>query len=158
MEAKKNVDDGLPDTILPVQLLERTEPDGPVRRMQNLMLAILEDGIRCLTVGDGGGSVHARLEARRAESWIRSRDRSWPFSFDNVCIALSFDPAWLRERILNSSAMQRAELRSHPRHRVNHLDARIAPRRERRRRREARRQTEATPPALETGAPPADRR
>ena len=158
MEAKKNVDDGLPDTILPVQLLERTEPDGPVRRMQNLMLAILEDGIRCLTVTDGGSSVHARLEARRAESWIRSRDRSWPFSFDNVCIALSFDPSWLREKILDSSTMQHSELRSHPRHRVNHLDARIAPRRERRRRREARRQTEATPATLEAAAPPAVRR
>jgi hypothetical protein len=133
---KKRTNDGLPDVVLPVQMLEPFDPDDPSRRVRNLMLAILEDGIRCLMLTEG--SMHARLESRRAELWIRSRDLSWPFSFDNVCLALSFDPSWVRERIFESTALQRTELRRSPGHRVNQLDARVAPPRDRRRRRRRR--------------------
>ncbi|MCI0347479.1 MAG: hypothetical protein L0221_18905, partial [Chloroflexi bacterium] len=46
--------------------------------------------------------------AREAETWIRSTDLDWPFSFENVCAMLDLDAGRLRTALLQTSR--------HPRH------------------------------------------
>jgi hypothetical protein len=57
---------------------------GDISGVRALMLAVLEDAVRCYLESD-------REVADEAELWTRSRLRSWPFAFDVVCEALSLD-------------------------------------------------------------------
>lgn len=44
----------------------------------------------------GYGSPTNRRRLRAAAAYVARRDREWPFSFDNLCDALSLDPGRLR--------------------------------------------------------------
>jgi hypothetical protein len=63
-----------------------------------LMLAVLEDGIRCYQEHLHSPRVRARLLARQSERWIRSEDWEWPYSFNNICDSLSIEPETLRRK------------------------------------------------------------
>jgi hypothetical protein len=52
------------------------------------MAAVLKDAI-----------VAVRYNSRRAEQWVRAEDWDWPYSFNNICLALNLDPRRLREAI-----------------------------------------------------------
>ncbi|MEA2627111.1 MAG: hypothetical protein QOD06_3156 [Candidatus Binatota bacterium] len=90
-------------TILPAQVARRSRhlASGSFR----LMTAVLEDAVGCF--------CHAVDGARRARdweeaaSWIYSEDRSWPFSFLQVCEALDLDATWVRKRIAASRERER---------------------------------------------------
>ena len=56
-----------------------------------LMAAVLKEAI-----------VAARYRSRKAEQWIRDEDWAYPFSFNNICQALSVDPERLRDKIFSS--------------------------------------------------------
>lgn len=58
-----------------------------------LMVAVLKDAI-----------LAARYNSRQAERWIRSEDWEWPFSFNNICVALNFDRQQLRDAIFRARA------------------------------------------------------
>ncbi|MFM8412253.1 MAG: hypothetical protein ACKOCT_18480, partial [Alphaproteobacteria bacterium] len=74
-----------PDVVTP----EQFHGPGPMAAIsageRSLMLAVLEDGIRCFQEFSRDPRLRPRRLARQAESWIESRDMSWPFSFENVC-------------------------------------------------------------------------
>jgi hypothetical protein len=40
-----------------------------------------------------------------AEEWIMNLDRSYPFSFENVCEALGYDPGYMRQGLLRWKQM-----------------------------------------------------
>ena len=72
-----------------------------------LMLAVLEDAIRCYLGGK-------RLLAAEAECWINSRRRQSPFTFVVVCEALGLDPDSVRDalkRLKDSNVSHRKLLR-----------------------------------------------
>jgi len=92
----------LPDQYLPAA---STRLALPQRR---LMMAVLQT-----VIDDVHGSAHRRAaghegpadrrEVERARAYISSTDRSWPFSFENVCEAIGIDSGSLRralERLL----------------------------------------------------------
>lgn len=54
-----------------------------------LMLAVLEDGIRCYL------SPIASVQYE-ADHWMRARRQNWPFSFTSVCQVLGLDPSAVR--------------------------------------------------------------
>jgi hypothetical protein len=89
-----------PDTLLPSQyfaILRRKGAHEPERR---LVVAVLEDAVDCFQK-----HIHARDDKARqlfldAEEWICSQDRSWPFSFENVCDLLQINPAYLRRGLI----------------------------------------------------------
>ena len=56
-----------------------------------LMAAVLRDAI-----------VAARWNSRRAERWIRDEDWEWPFSFNNICLALDLNRDRLRGTIFRA--------------------------------------------------------
>src|SRR5262245_48088633 len=64
-----------------------------------LMRAVLLDAIECLT-GNVSRSRARAQHAAEARAWVETRDREWPFSFDNICSVLDFDAERVRKRLL----------------------------------------------------------
>ena len=78
-----------------------SQPTG----IKALMLAVLEDGIRCFL----GRDKQARVEA---EAWIHTQRKNWPFSFITVCHTLGLSPEAVR------AAMWRMRERQMPARRI----------------------------------------
>lgn len=85
-----------PELFLPEQL-ESPRADSLISGERALMLAILEDAIRC---AQASGTGRQRM-ARDAQAWMRSRDRRWPFSFVNICETLGLPADRLRAAVLD---------------------------------------------------------
>ena len=89
--------------VLPVQYLQaagrrRTEPE------KRLMVAVLQtvlDDFRASVYRCAAG-IPASTDRRayeQARAYVASTDRSWPFSFENVCEAIGLDAHGLREEL-----------------------------------------------------------
>jgi len=89
-----------PDVILPQQFFDGPRNDSDFSPEKALMLAVLEDAIRCFQEYFRTTRARPRMLSRQAERWIRTRDWNWPFSFNNVCEALSIDPDCMRDTLL----------------------------------------------------------
>jgi hypothetical protein len=89
-----------PDVILPQQFFDGPRGDSDFSPEKALMLAILEDAIRCFQEYFRTTRARPRMLSRQAEQWIRTRDWNWPFSFNNVCEALGIDPDCMRDALL----------------------------------------------------------
>jgi hypothetical protein len=98
-----------PDIILPEQFFEGARRDSQASGEKALMLAVLEDGIRCFQEHLRNPRSNPRLLSQQAETWIRAVDYEWPFSFVNVCETLGIDPAALRNALLTWKAQRLAE-------------------------------------------------
>lgn len=121
-----------PDVILPEQFYDQRNGLEQAAGEKALMLAVLEDGIRCFQEHLKNPRVRPRLLARQAEKWIRSADWDWPFSFNNVCESLSLNPECLRNRLLTPRASGEAAPKPRPSsHRVYRLTPRVKPPRRR---------------------------
>lgn len=121
-----------PDVILPEQFYDQRNGLEQAAGEKALMLAVLEDGIRCFQEHLKNPRVRPRLLARQAEKWIRSSDWDWPFSFNNVCESLSLNPECLRNRLLTPRASGEAAPKPRPSsHRVYRLTPRVKPPRRR---------------------------
>ena len=86
----------VPDTILPSQYFDRvarrTEYDGERR----LMIAVLEDAVDVYRKLAGASDARRQQLFKDAEEWIESEDRTWIFSFHNVCEILGIEAEYLR--------------------------------------------------------------
>jgi hypothetical protein len=121
-----------PDVILPEQFYDQRNGLEQAAGEKALMLAVLEDGIRCFQEHLKNPRVRPRLLARQAEKWIRSADWDWPFSFNNVCESLSLNPDCLRNRLLTPRPSGEAAPKPRPSsHRVYRLTPRVKPPRRR---------------------------
>jgi hypothetical protein len=91
-------------TTLPTQ---STIPRGmrPAEPHKRLMAAVLQAVLHDCRERDAGRPSSyapprtAARDVRAAIAYVASRDREWPFSFENLCEALSFDPQCLREAL-----------------------------------------------------------
>jgi hypothetical protein len=85
-----------PDTLLPSQFFDRvrrrTEHDGERR----LMIAVLEDAVDVYRKQAGAKDPRGQQLFHEAEEWIEDPDRSWLFSFQNICDVLDIDADYLR--------------------------------------------------------------
>jgi hypothetical protein len=85
-----------PDTLLPSQFFDRvrrrSEHDGERR----LMIAVLEDAVDVYRKQAGTRDPRGSQLFREAEEWIEDPDRSWLFSFQNICDVLDIDADYLR--------------------------------------------------------------
>jgi hypothetical protein len=98
-----------PDIVLPEQFFEGARRDSQASGEKALMLAVLEDGIRCFQEHLRNPRSNPRLLSEQAEAWIRAIDYDWPFSFNNVCETLGIDPAALRAALLGWKAKRFAD-------------------------------------------------
>ncbi len=114
MAETKNQTDGFvhllqPNTLLPSQhfaALRRRAEQEPERR---LVVALLQDAVECFQKHLFARDRKKRQLFRDAEEWICSTDRTWPFSFENVCEVLQLDPDYVRQGLLAWKAAQLAQ-------------------------------------------------
>ena len=85
-----------PDTLLPSQFFDRVrrrvEHDGERR----LMIAVLEDAVDVYRKQAAAQETRNQQLFREAEEWIEDRDRTWLFSFENICDVLDIDSSYVR--------------------------------------------------------------
>ena len=88
--------------LLPAQYASRVRPAEPHKRLMAAVLRAVVDDCR-------GGSAYRRatgkgiieaLSVRKAVSYVASTDRTWPFSFENLCDALGLDAVALRRELI----------------------------------------------------------
>ena len=66
-----------------------------------LMLAVLEDAIICFQENVTATGGKTGLLFREAEEWILNEDKSYLYSFENICDELGFEPIYLRKGLLH---------------------------------------------------------
>jgi hypothetical protein len=86
-----------PDVLLPSQFFAAMRKRVPKEAEYRLVLAVLQDAIECYQKHLAAEDPKARELFEDAESWIASDDRSWPYSFVNICDLLNISPAYVRE-------------------------------------------------------------
>ena len=88
--------------MLPAQYASRVRSAEPHKRLMAAVLRAVVDDCRGgsayqRSTGKGvmeGGSVH------KAVAYVASTDRTWPFSFENLCDALGVDATALRRELV----------------------------------------------------------
>jgi hypothetical protein len=86
---------GAGDLVVPEQFFDRAKlPNDPERRLR---LAVLEEALSLFQKHIGATEGRPKFAFQEVLTWISSRDRSWPFAFENVCDALEIDPDYLRD-------------------------------------------------------------
>jgi hypothetical protein len=99
-----------PDTLLAAQYFDnlRRRTLEPEKR---LMLAVLEDAVRCFEDNLSAQAGGKKKLFDEAEQWITERDGDWIFSFDRVCEALGFTPEYVRQGLLRWKEKQKSKHR-----------------------------------------------
>jgi hypothetical protein len=83
-----------------VQFYEGVRAQHPeTHAMKRLMLAVLEDVLRCLPTYTERRNPAHRKAFSEAETWILDRRAQGPFAFVSVCEALGIQPDHLRDGI-----------------------------------------------------------
>jgi hypothetical protein len=85
-----------PDTLLPSQYFDRIRRRARYDAEHRLMIAVLEDAIDVYRKQIGARDPRNQQLFREAEDWIEDRDRTWLFSFENICDVLDLDAEYLR--------------------------------------------------------------
>jgi len=89
--------------MLPAQYLRRAESHlaEPQRRLMAAVLQTVVDDCRgsAYRQARGYSMPVGRHDRRRASAYVASRDRTWPFSFENLCEALGVDVRRLRREL-----------------------------------------------------------
>jgi hypothetical protein len=104
-----------PDTLLPSQYFAIVKRKGAHEPERRLVAALLQDAVECFQKHLRARDEKARQLFVDAEEWICSEDRSWPFSFENVCDLLQINPGYLRRGLI---AWKDRQLSDHPRAKV----------------------------------------
>ena len=102
---------GVPDLIqFDIFAIQQYSEQG-TRSLQpekSLMFAVLSDAVECFQKYALSRDEYENRLFRETEIWICEENREWPFSFINVCEALTIDPPYLRKGLLRwkQTAMQ----------------------------------------------------
>jgi hypothetical protein len=88
-----------PDSLLATHYFE-TLRKTILEPEKRLMLAILEDAIHCFQDNLFTRNVRGKRLFEEAEEWIVEADGDRVFSFENICEALGFNPAYVRQGLL----------------------------------------------------------
>ncbi len=84
------------DIIVPSQFFDRIRAERSSQPEKRLMLAVMEDAITTFQKSVHGATRRQRRLLKETEEWIGSTDTSWPFSFENICIALDIESDYMR--------------------------------------------------------------
>jgi hypothetical protein len=91
-----------PDTMTPFQYYDRIFAEASLVPEKRLMLAVLEDAIAAFQRAyvQPDDEVDGKPSEQDVEIWLKSRDISWPFSFESICQALDMEAEYLRNGLL----------------------------------------------------------
>jgi len=99
-----------PDTLLPSQFFGVLKRKGAHQAERRLAVAVLQDAVDCYQKHLLARDRKARQLFIDAEQWIGSEDRSWPFSFENICDLLQINAAYLRRGLFVRKERQLREM------------------------------------------------
>ena len=85
-----------PDVLLPAQYFAAFRRSGGLERERLLMLAVLEDAIDCYQKYAHVRDPRGNQMFLEAQEWVTSEDRSWLFSFENICDTLEINAEYVR--------------------------------------------------------------
>jgi hypothetical protein len=85
-----------PDTLLPSQFFDRVRRRTEHDAERRLMIAVLEDAVDVYRKQAAATEARGQQLFREAEEWIDDTDRTWLFSFENICDVLDLDADYLR--------------------------------------------------------------
>jgi hypothetical protein len=86
----------VPDIVTPEQFYDSRRDDSGSTPVKRLMMAVLEDALRCFqNNADATGGSRSRLFAE-AEQWLCNDQGTGLFSFETVCETLGIQPHFLR--------------------------------------------------------------
>ena len=98
----------VPDVLTPEQFYDSRRDDSTIRPVKKLMMAILEDALRCFqNNADAKGGPRKRLFSE-AEQWLIGEGGEGPFSFETVCETLGIEPQFLRRGLRDWRTQQLA--------------------------------------------------
>ena len=100
-----------PDTLLPSQFFDRVRRRTQHEGERRLMIAVLEDAVDVYRKQAAARDGRGEQLFREAEEWIEDTDRSWLFSFENICDVLDIDGEYLRRGLHALKASARAARR-----------------------------------------------
>lgn len=86
-----------PDVLIDAQFQASQRRRFHLEPERVLMLAVLQDAVGCFQEHIAARCKRKQAMHSDAAEWISSTDRSYPFSFENICDALGFDPGYMRE-------------------------------------------------------------
>lgn len=93
-----------PETLVPEQFARLWHQSQALTPEQQLAFSVLFEAVLDLR-------KHRFATRRRqqrlyidAYRWVASRDREWPFSFENLCVLFGIDPEGAREQLLRFDA------------------------------------------------------
>jgi len=85
-----------PDILTPEQHRDRVRMESVDQPEIRLMLAVMEDAVATFQRFLTEPRKRNRRQFDEVRDWIRSSDTSWPYSFENICTALQFEPEIVR--------------------------------------------------------------
>jgi hypothetical protein len=85
-----------PDVLLPAQFFAAFRREGGLERERLLMLAVLEDAVDCYQKYAHARDPRGRQLFEEARDWVVSTDRTWLFSFENICDTLEICADYVR--------------------------------------------------------------
>jgi hypothetical protein len=86
----------VPDVITPEQFYDSRRDDSAIAPVKRLMMAVLEDALRCFQNNANAKSGPRKRLFAEAEQWLCEETGDSPFSFDTVCDTLGIEPEFLR--------------------------------------------------------------
>jgi hypothetical protein len=112
-----------PDILIDAQFQASQRRRFHLEPERVLMLAVLQDAIGCFQEHLGAKCKRKQAMYNDAAQWISSTDRSYLFSFENVCDALGFDPGYMRDGLARWQRTARARVDRDERGRVSRVGA-----------------------------------
>jgi hypothetical protein len=86
----------VPDLLTPTQYFDTKRRDSADDPLKRLMMAVLQDAIRCYQDGQSSRSALKRKKFYEVKDWFFDDSSDGPFSFTVVCEALNLLPDYLR--------------------------------------------------------------
>jgi hypothetical protein len=96
-----------PDTLLSEDYAANFRRKIPLEPERTLLLAVLEDGIRCFQENLFAVSGKRRALFDEAKEWLFSDDANWFCSFVSICTLLNLEPSYIRRGLRDWEACER---------------------------------------------------
>jgi len=89
-----------PDVLIPAQYFEALRSKNGLEPETRLMLAVLEDAVRCFQDNVSAESDVKKKLFAEAEEWFQEKPADRVFSFESICDALGLNPEYVRRGLL----------------------------------------------------------
>ncbi len=101
----------VPEFALPAQVGHLWHHSGAMAPERALALAVLQQAVADVARYAASGLRHHRRLSERALGWMALEDRTWPYSFVNLCAVFGLEPDTVRAALEQQRAAGVAPIR-----------------------------------------------